>query len=92
MTRPDEGWAWFAGPDGSGGDHEPDRALLTACARCFSTPDGERVLRHLNFLTRERVLGPGAPDAVLRHVEGQRHLVAHLTALIERGKTQGEAR
>lgn len=39
----------------------------------------------LRKLTLERSLGPGASDALLRHLEGQRHLFAYITALVAQG-------
>jgi len=44
-------------------------------ARCFNTPAGEQVLRHLRRLTIERYLGPNATEAELRGLEAQRGLV-----------------
>ena len=59
--------------------------LAIETARLFSSPEGRRVLHHLRSMSRDRVLGPDASDAQLRHVEGQRALVAHIENLIERG-------
>ena len=59
--------------------------LAGAAARCFATTDGAKVLAHLKAMTLDRALGPGADNAQLRHLEGQRALVAHLLALIARG-------
>jgi hypothetical protein len=68
-------------------DPDPDRvALARACARLFRGDDGERLLRHLHALTRDRHLGPDASDAALRYLEGQRALVAHLDRLIAAGR------
>lgn len=65
------GWQWFDATDNAG--EEGERSIVSAFARCFGSPDGKRVLDHLRKLTLERALGPGAPDALLRHLEGQRH-------------------
>lgn len=62
-----------------------ESALAGAFARCFAGGDGRRVLDHLRGLTLHRTLGPAAPDAALRHLEGQRALVAHVLALVVRG-------
>lgn len=56
-------------------------------ARCFGTHDGERVLAHLRAMTRDRVLGPEASDAALRHIEGQRQLIAFVGSQIVRGRS-----
>ena len=81
IASPAEGWAALAPPPLPASDH-----LALATARCFATPEGELVLAHLKATTVERVLGPAAGDAQLRHLEGQRALVAHLLALIARGR------
>mgnify|MGYP000950549487 CR=1 FL=1 len=82
------GWAWFAPPAApstpgaaSGTDAAP------AFARCFAGPDGARVLASLKAMTLERALGPDAPDAALRHLEGQRQLVATILALRRMAET-----
>jgi hypothetical protein len=83
------GWAWFEAPEeGKAAPDGPDTAtpdIAIAFARCFSTCDGQGVLDHLRRMTLDRALGPGASDAVLRHVEGQRHLVAQILALVTQG-------
>jgi len=63
-----------------------DADLARAFTRCFGSTDGRRVIDHLRHTTLDRVLGPAASDSLLRHMEGQRQLVARMLALIERGK------
>lgn len=71
----------------------PDPAeLAKAAATCFAGPHGRRLLQYLRAITVERALGPGADDTHLRHLEGQRQLVHHLSTLIERGRTGPLAR
>lgn len=85
--RDDTGWAQFDGPNG----HAPEpqsQAIAIAFARCFGTRDGEIVLAHLIDITHRRFCGPQTADAALRHLEGQRHLVGYLLALIERGRAE----
>lgn len=66
----------------------PDPAeLAKAAATCFAGPHGRRLLQYLRTITIERALGPGVDDTHLRHLEGQRQLVQHLSTLIERGRT-----
>jgi len=60
--------------------------LGRAFARVFAGADGARVLAHLRAITVERRLGPEASEALLRHVEGQRHIVAHVESLVARGR------
>ena len=94
MSSPDSGWAWFGETSrtapASAAPEPVDAGLVRAFARCFREPDGERVLRHLRAVTVERALGPTSPEAHLRHLEGQRQLVAYILALIERGR-RGES-
>ncbi len=54
--------------------------------RCFGTPAGAVVLKHLREITIERFLGANATDAELRGLEAQRALVHQIEILIERGK------
>ena len=90
-----DGWRWFDPPheDGRDGrDGAEDQAvaqaaaLARAAARTFAAPEGRAVLDHLIDLTQRRALGPDAPVAALRHLEGQRQLVAYLAALAARGR------
>ncbi len=65
-------------------EHEDELAL--AFAHCFRDAAGAMVLEYLRRCFLDRRLGPNASDAELRHVEGQRSVVAHVLALIERGR------
>ena len=91
MSKPDPGWSWFREPlrEDPAAAHpgQVDADLARAFVRCFREPDGERVLAHLRAVTLERALGPQTPDGQLRHLEGQRQLVAYIQSLIERGRT-----
>jgi hypothetical protein len=78
-----EGWGWFEPAPGSA---EPGPELRRAFLACLSTPDGEAVLAHLRRVFLDRRVAPTAPDAELRHVEGQRSVVAHVLALLERAR------
>lgn len=66
-------------------------ALSIAFARCFSSREGEQVLAHLKAVTLDRALGPDSSDALLRHLEGQRQLVASILTQIERGRAAPSA-
>lgn len=57
-----------------------------AFTRCFSTPDGQKVLSYLQLVTFHRALGATAPDEQLRYMEGQRSLIATILRLIDRGR------
>ena len=88
MTN-NEGWQWFEtalAAETLEGDAVEESSLAIAFAHCFSTTEGQRVLRHLRSCTLERTLGPSATDAHLRHLEGQRQLVAHVLMLIAQGE------
>jgi hypothetical protein len=89
MNRTEYGWAWFDSfnqPDLQAGFNPVvDPEVAIAFARCFGSDDGARVLKHLRALTLGRALGPGASDATLRHLEGQRSLVLYLASMIARG-------
>lgn len=83
---PDNGWRWFEAPAAEHADMPENGELARAFARCFGSPEGEAALRHLADMTLRRALGPDAADAQLRHLEGQRQLVAYVHALVARGR------
>jgi len=90
MPASEHGWAWLDGATGTPADATAgaaDLGLARAFARCFGSADGDRAIRHLRAVTTERVLGAGASDALLRHTEGQRQLVAYIAALVARGRS-----
>ncbi len=60
--------------------------VARAAARCFQGTEGELLFTYLQGLTLNRALGPEASDAALRHLEGQRQLMTHLSHLIDRGR------
>jgi hypothetical protein len=49
--------------------------------RCFNTPSGGLVLRHLRSITVERCLGANASESELRGLEAQRALVRMMEKL-----------
>lgn len=67
---------------------ETDRApdISQTFARCFASRDGQLVLEHLERCFLLRRCPPSASDAELRHLEGQRSAVAHILAMVERGR------
>lgn len=69
-----------------GADRPDPAALAKSAATCFAGVDGRQLLSYLRAITVERTLGPGVDDAHLRHLEGQRQLVQHLSTLIHRGR------
>ncbi|MBK8174227.1 MAG: hypothetical protein IPK66_02740 [Rhodospirillales bacterium] len=89
MTTTTNDWTWFEPLSMSGDDlaahQDASPSVSVSFARCFGTPDGERVLGYLRRLTLDRSLGPNAPDQLLRHIEGQRQLVVHILGLVAKG-------
>jgi hypothetical protein len=69
-----------------GEDHAADgEDTAAAFARCFATPDGQRVLAELRRVAFGRMFGPDASEATLRHAEGQKQLVAFILSCVRRG-------
>lgn len=60
-----------------------DEEIRRSFARCFKSREGQIVLSHLRRLTLERYFGPEVSSDVLRHLEGQRHLVGYIQSLAE---------
>jgi hypothetical protein len=86
MVEHDPGWSWFdAGSTPT--DNAADPELCRAYARCFGSRDGQQVMAHLARTILDRRLPPSASNAELRHLEGQRCVVAAVTAMIERGRS-----
>jgi len=55
-------------------------------ARLFSGDDGMKALSYLQTITFHRALGSQSSDFELRHLEGQRSMVATILRLIDRGR------
>ncbi|PWC36446.1 hypothetical protein [Azospirillum sp. TSO35-2] len=80
------GWDWLDDPPPGGPRAPAADDPAPSFARCFAGTDGARVLAVLRAMTLDRALGPDAPEATLRHLEGQRQLVAAILALVARGR------
>ena len=92
MSAQTSGWAWFdrfAEREEETMDSQTQKEIRLAYARCFTSPDGQRVLQHLRAMTLERAMGPNVSADHLRHIEGQRQLVSTIEQLTERGR-QGD--
>ncbi|MBL4693560.1 MAG: hypothetical protein JKY92_09560 [Magnetovibrio sp.] len=93
MSDNKTGWSWFE-RDNAGDKTElessklPDIALdlRAAYARCFSTDAGKTVLKHLQAISLDRAFGPDTTTEMLRHIEGQRHLVSYIKKQTEYGR------
>jgi hypothetical protein len=68
------------GVDGFPRRKEEDEKISQDVKALFGNPSGQEVLRYLRSVTLDAVAGGGISDGELRHLEGQRFLVA----LIER--------
>jgi hypothetical protein len=69
----------------------PARAGLTDATaevvlRAISSADGQALMAWLRSITIERRVAPGAPDAILRELEGQRFLVHSIEQAAEKGR------
>nr|BDD44008.1 hypothetical protein 1 [Alphaproteobacteria bacterium] len=62
------------------------REMEKIFARMFSSEDGKKALGYLQMITFHRALGPNSSDVELRHLEGQRAMVASILRLIDRGR------
>lgn len=80
-----QGWPWTGNPiDAQATDAGEDIAQLFA--RVFRGQDGERAIAILRGMTIERRTPPDAPESALRHLEGQRALVALMEQWVARGR------
>jgi len=68
------------GIDGYSRPQEEDERISRNIKSLFLNDQGREVLRYLRSITLDAVAGGGISDAELRHLEGQRFIVA----LIER--------
>jgi len=72
--------------DGFERSKEDDKLISQHIDACFSTPAGKETLKYLRSITIEMVHGGGVSDAELRHMEGQRYLVALIERRIQHSK------
>ena len=80
---PSEGWDWLERAEAEPAEHAD---LCRSFARAFAGSGGARVLAWLRATTIERRLPPEASEAALRHLEGQRHIVAAIERMVARGR------
>lgn len=60
--------------------------LNSLFATVFQGEKGDRALTYLRIITQQRILPPGASDAELRYLEGQRRLVAIIMERVRYGR------
>jgi hypothetical protein len=70
------------GPDGIPRIGDEQRRLNELMAVTFKGEAGKAALDYLRSISIERVCGPGASDAELRHLEGMRFLVGVISQRI----------
>jgi len=71
------------GIDGVQRTIEIDTHISQNIAQIFESPTGKEVLRYLRSITIEMVNGPNVSTEELRHLEGQRYVVALLEQRIQ---------
>lgn len=71
------GWPWTEDVVASASSTD----AVEAFRACFGTPCGRIALDHLCRLFLQRRVAPTSSDAELRHVEGQRSVVAWVIAM-----------
>ena len=76
------------GPDGIRRPVVDEDELDRIAAQVFSDPRGQKFLAYLKSVTINNLLGPGVGDNELRHMEGQRYLVAIIERRIHNGRQQ----
>ncbi len=64
------------GVDGFPRSKEEDDIISQNVLSLFKTPNGLEVLKYLKSVTIEAVSGANISDAELRHLEGQRYIIA----------------
>ena len=64
------------GVDGYPRPKEQDEKISKVIESVFKTPNGKEMLQYLKSITIEAISGANISDAELRHLEGQRYLVA----------------
>ena len=86
MTPPKRDPEKFIGLDGIVRPVAEEKRLNDAFAACFRDVAGERALAYLRSITLFNVTGGKATDAELRHLEGQRFLMALIEQRIQHGR------
>tara|TARA_B100000085_G_C18241883_1_gene390272 strand:- start:134 stop:373 length:240 start_codon:yes stop_codon:yes gene_type:complete len=74
------------GVDGFPRSKDSDEIISKNVLSLFNTPNGIEVLKYLKSVTIEAVSGSNISDAELRHLEGQRYIVALIVKRINHGQ------
>jgi glutathione synthase/RimK-type ligase-like ATP-grasp enzyme len=75
------------GEDGVTRSAEREFELNDLAAATFKTKAGQKFLNYLKNVTINAVTGPHTTDTELRHLEGQRFIVAVIQRRIENGRS-----
>tara|TARA_R100001591_G_scaffold109293_1_gene119382 strand:+ start:671 stop:946 length:276 start_codon:yes stop_codon:yes gene_type:complete len=78
--------AQHLGLDGFPRKKEEDENISLHIQTIFKTPAGKETLKYLRSITIEMVSGGSMSDAELRHLEGQRFIVALIEKRIKNGE------
>lgn len=76
------------GIDGFARNPEAEDYIDKLAAAVLGTNAGRELLEYMKSITISRIMGPNATDAELRHMEGQRYLVAVLESRVRVGVTK----
>jgi len=71
------------GVDGYPRTQEQDHKISLDLASTFNTPSGLATLQYLKSITIEAISGPNITNEELRHLEGQRYLVALIAKRVQ---------
>jgi|TARA_R110002012_G_scaffold7922_3_gene36484 hypothetical protein len=71
------------GVDGYPRSQEQDQKISLDLASTFNTPSGLATLQYLKSITIEAISGANITNEELRHLEGQRYLVALIAKRIQ---------
>ena len=74
------------GVDGFPRSKDSDEIISKNVLSLFNTPNGIEVLKYLKSVTIEAISGSNISDAELRHLEGQRYIVALIVKRINHGQ------
>ena len=74
------------GADGIKRRREDEDELNDLAALTFRTDGAQKFLKYLKYITINNLLGPGVTDNELRHMEGQRYIIALIERRIEYGR------
>jgi len=72
----------YLGVDGYQRPREQDERISQDVLALFNTPVGISVMQYLKSITVEAIAGPAITDSELRHMEGQRYVIALITKRI----------